>query len=62
MDRTEVLMRAREFIRASGQVPRTEGLPLNPDQAAWQLLEQVLDLAGVPGRVAVRPAGERCER
>jgi hypothetical protein len=52
MDRTEVLTRAREFIRAHGQVPRTEGLPLNPDQAAWQLLEQVLIVAEAHERLA----------
>jgi hypothetical protein len=45
MDRIELVVRAREFIRAHGQVPRTEALSLNPDQAAWDLLGQVLDVA-----------------
>ena len=34
----------REFIRAHGQVPRTEDLSANPGEAAWQLLAQVLDV------------------
>jgi hypothetical protein len=39
--RTETLLRARAFIGAHGQVPRTEDLSANPGEAAWQLLEQV---------------------
>jgi hypothetical protein len=42
--RTDTLLRAREFIRAHGQVPRTEDLSGNPGEAAWQLLAQVRDV------------------
>jgi len=42
--RTETLLRAREFIQAHGQVPRTEDLSANPGEAAWQLLTQVLNI------------------
>jgi hypothetical protein len=45
VDRTSTLLRAREFIRAHGQVPRTEDLSANPGEAAWRLLEQVLTIA-----------------
>jgi hypothetical protein len=45
VDRIGTLLRAREFIRAHGQVPRTEDLSANPGEAAWQLLAQVLDVA-----------------
>jgi hypothetical protein len=44
-DRVGTLLRARQFIRAHGQVPRTEDLSANPGEAAWQLLAQVLDVA-----------------
>jgi hypothetical protein len=43
--RTDTLLRARKFIRAHGQVPRTEDLSGNPAEAAWQLLDQVLAIA-----------------
>jgi hypothetical protein len=42
--RTETLLRARRFIQAAGQVPRTEDLSANPGEAAWELLAQVLDI------------------
>lgn len=45
VDRSALVIRARQFIQAHGQVPRTESLSLDPDRAAWDLLAQVLDVA-----------------
>lgn len=56
-NRVQLIARAREFIQAHGQVPRTEHLSSDPDRAAWELLGQVLDVADVlaeQGRV-MRP-------
>jgi hypothetical protein len=43
--RTDTLLRARAYIQAHGQVPRTGDLSGNPGEAAWQLLDQVLTIA-----------------
>ena len=43
--RVDLILRARRFIQAAGQVPRTGDLSANPGEAAWQLLEQVLGIA-----------------
>jgi hypothetical protein len=52
MDRTELVMRAREFIQAHGQVPRTEHLSRDPDKAVWELLDQVLTVAEAHEKLA----------
>jgi hypothetical protein len=46
--RAELVQRARRFIQFAGRVPRTEHLSLAPDDAAWELLEQVLDADAIP--------------
>lgn len=61
VDRTEILLRAREFIRAHGQVPDTGDLSGNPGEAAWQLLEQVLDIAVAPAGTSAAASEARIQ-